>query len=186
MKLNLFKKKKVVPPVSWGTLTIGKFQKIRDIEARYSGDTESDSQYYEILAVLEDCSVDTILNLPISLVTEMMASLRFLYTQPKHVLVKPVYQLGDTRYKIAHNLTTAQWIDFQNLREDYVSHLAEFLSVFLVPVGFEYNVGYESEKTVAGISRYLTVEEGLAIADFFSTAAVLSLRRGLRLSLIHI
>ena len=107
----------------------------------------------------------------------------FLYTEPKPKKISSVYHLNGTDYKIikkVNDITTAQFIDYQAIAKESGERIAEFLSIFFVPVGCKYNDGnYDRDKVVDDISSYLSAEEALGIANFFTVRCVRLIKRTL-------
>ena len=79
------------------------------------------------------------------------------------------------------NLSTSQYIDFQQLADQSRDMPAEFLSVLLIPDGHRYNDGYNLEDVVKDIENYMNVEDCLALTAFFFNLLRISIRRSIRI-----
>lgn len=165
---------------TWADISIGQFQRIYELQGR---NLEEDVLAFETLAVVENTTVEAIMDMPITATKEMMADIQFLYTKPRTGLIKGSYNLGGRKYRVFTNMnefTTAQYIDFNTLNKDYDKHLAQFLSIFIIPDGKKYNNGYDIELVQADIAKYLSVEDGLTIVNFFMVLCEVSMKLMLR------
>lgn len=164
---------------SWSELPVGKLMEIR---AANEIDDE-DTKVLTIAGILADKTFREMLELPINETTELIRNTRFLYTEPKRKKISSVYHLNGTDYKIikkVNDITTAQFIDYQAIAKESGERIAEFLSIFFVPVGCKYNDGnYDRDKVVDDISSYLSAEEALGIANFFTVRCVRLIKRTL-------
>lgn len=164
---------------SWSELPVGKLMEIR---AANEIDDE-DTKILTIAGILADKTFREMLELPINETTELIRNTRFLYEEPKRKKISSVYHLNGTDYKIikkVNDITTAQFIDYQAIAKESGERIAEFLSIFFVPVGCKYNDGnYDREKVVDDISSYLSAEEALGIANFFTVRCVRLIKRTL-------
>lgn len=165
---------------SWADISIGQFQKIYDLQSR---NLEEDALAFEVLAVVENTTVEAIMNMPITEAREKMENIQFLYTKPRTGLIKGSYMLGGKKYRVFTNMndfTTGQYIDFTTLYKNYHNHLAQFLSIFLIPDGKKYGNGYDIEAAQADIAKFLSVEDGLTIVGFFTAWCEVLMRLMLR------
>lgn len=117
------------------------------------------SQYYKIKELLEEpdewttyniidllYSVDSV-NLPLTELKKYNNALEFLNKEVPVVNIKPQYKINGVTYNSNFNLTqvtAAQFIDYQN----YIGteHFEDYLSVFFIPEGHNYNDGYDIEQ----------------------------------------
>ena len=164
---------------SWSELPVGKLMEIR---AANEIDDE-DTKVLTIAGILADKTFREMLELPINETTELIRNTRFLYEEPKRKKISSVYHLNGTDYKIikkVNDITTAQFNDYQAIAKESGESIAEFLSIFFVPVGCKYNDGnYDRDKVVDDISSYLSAEEALGIANFFTVRCVRLIKRTL-------
>lgn len=164
---------------SWSELPVGKLMEIRAANAI----DDEDTKVLTIAGILADKTFREMLELPINETTELIRNTAFLYTEPKRKKISSVYHLNGTDYKIikkVNDITTAQFIDYQAIAKESGERIAEFLSIFFVPVGCKYNDGnYDRDKVVDDISSYLSAEEALGIANFFTVRCVRLIKRTL-------
>lgn len=164
---------------SWSELPVGKLMEIRAANAI----DDEDTKVLTIAGILADKTFREMLELPINETTELIRNTRFLYEEPKRKKISSVYHLNGTDYKIikkVNDITTAQFIDYQAIAKESGERIAEFLSIFFVPVGCKYNDGnYDRDKVVDDISSYLSAEEALGIANFFTVRCVRLIKRTL-------
>ena len=125
------------------------------------------------------------MNLPLEETQRLIANTAFLYTEPAKKKLSSVYTLNGTKYNIlkkAEKMTTAQFIDYQAIARDSFNRVSEFLAIFFIPEGHEYNDGtYDKQQVIDDISNYLSTEEALGIADFFINRFVKLMKRTLLL-----
>lgn len=160
----------------WSELPMGKFQEIQKID-----DEDPVMAAVKLNAILNDKTIEEVLNAPITEVVRMSASRRFLEKPPVQRITRKRYVLGDKAYVFDGNpyrITTAQFIDLEQLADK--TDVISALSIFLIPEGFTYNKDYDIEDVKADISKYLSAEEGLSMANFFTTALALLERRAVR------
>lgn len=167
---------------SWSELPVAKLQEIRSVSINIE---DEDTKVLTIAGILADKTYREMLDLPLNETTELIKNTRFLYTEPKKKKISSVYHLNGTDYRIMKNMndiTTSQFIDYQAIAKDSGERMAEFLSIFFIPVGCKYNDGnYDREKVVDDINYYLTAEEALGISDFFTVRCVRLIKRTLLL-----
>lgn len=167
---------------SWSELPVAKLQEIRSVSINIE---DEDTKVLTIAGILADKTYREMLDLPLNETTELIKNTAFLYTEPKKKKISSVYHLNGTDYRIMKNMndiTTSQFIDYQAIAKDSGERMAEFLSIFFIPVGCKYNDGnYDREKVVDDINYYLTAEEALGISDFFTVRCVRLIKRTLLL-----
>lgn len=167
---------------SWSELPVGKLEEIRAVTKTIK---DEDTANITIAGILVDKTYKQMLELPLNEVKRLISNTAFLYEEPKKKKVSSVYLLNGTRYNIlkkAENMTTAQYIDYQGIARESYERISEFLSIFFIPEGCKYNDGnYDRDKVVSDISEYLSAEEALGIAGFFTQRCVRLLRRTLLL-----
>lgn len=154
---------------SYNKLTLAKYQELYSIE--WSEMNEIDIQA-NMIAILNDMSVDEVMDLPINEYKKMVQSTVFLTKEP--VINKRIpnkLKLNDAEYEIikqVKDMTAGQYIDYQQYLSfnDLDKYLPHILSCFIIPKGKKYG-DYDIELTIKEIAEYLTVEEALNIAGFF-------------------
>lgn len=167
---------------SWSELPVAKLQEINSVSRNID---DEDTKVLTIAGILADKTYREMMELPLNETTELIRNTSFLYTEPKQKKLRSVYHLNGTDYRIMKNMndiTTSQFIDYQTIAKESGERMAEFLSIFFIPVGCKYNDGnYDREKVVEDISYYLTAEEALGISAFFTKRCVRLIRRTLLL-----
>lgn len=161
---------------SWSTLPISRYEKIREI---LRSDTEHPD--VEILAVLCDCDLDTILNMPM---VELMALKEQAMFIGKPIKIKDrlsfdSIKIDGTKYIINadfRKVTTAQFIDFQTFYKDYENHYANVLACIIVPEGHTYNDGYDALELADTFKEKLDIETAENVCFFFARRSERSLK----------
>lgn len=182
MMMNIFKKKDTLPKIHWGDITIAKHKAIIEL---YEKQSDMDDYFFacELVRIVYDKSEEWINGLKISEANDYINSLAFINERPKPNVAKKEYVINGHKYVTTfnmQNLTTAQYIDFQQLADKSGEMPAEFLSILLVPEGKKYNEGYNLEDVVNDIRNYMSVEDCLGLSAFFFTLLQVSMKRSIR------
>lgn len=166
---------------SWQDLTVNDFQFIYSLEK-----TDPEDRLLQLIALVNGIGMDDVLNMPISKLEKHFSDIDFLQREPNLPLMKPVYELEGTKYKVyAKELTTAQYIDFKQMVDGYAENLARFLTIFLIPAGHKYGDGYDLDKAAQDIGK-MSITDARAVAGFFLTVYALSTRIFLRSSTMRL
>lgn len=165
---------------SWGELPVGMLEEMRSVNI-----DDEDTKTLTIAGILAGKTFKEMLNLPLEETQRLIANTAFLYTEPAKKKLSSVYTLNGTKYNIlkkAEKMTTAQFIDYQAIARDSFNRVSEFLAIFFIPEGHEYNDGtYDKQQVIDDIANYLSTEEALGIADFFTSRFVKLMKRTLLL-----
>ena len=167
---------------SYKTLSVGKYMEIRELLKQELDEMDLQA---EILAVLNDTTVDEIMKLPLPKYSEYVRLSTFLTEKPKPKAECPKkITLNDRKYyviKKAEELTAAQYIDYQNYMKmkDPDSKLAEILSIFIIPEGKKYVEGYDITEVINDIKDYLPILSAFNICFFFRKKQAESIERTL-------
>ena len=165
---------------SWGELPVGMLEEMRSVTI-----DDEDTKTLTIAGILAGKTFKEMLNLPLEETQRLIANTAFLYTEPAKKKLSSVYTLNGTKYNIlkkAEKMTTAQFIDYQAIARDSYNRVSEFLAIFFIPEGHEYNDGtYDKQQVIDDISNCLSTEEALGIADFFISRFVKLTKRTLLL-----
>lgn len=153
--------------IEWNDLSVRQFMEISNVHNK-----EEEDDFYDYLAIIHNTTKDDIMSRNYHEVIDMMRELRFLTKEPKKGLrPRKSYNINGTEYEVLldpNDMTTAQYIDFQMIDSDYENHIADILSIMLIPKGKKYNEGYKIEEAKEEIYNYLGVEDALTLANFFS------------------
>ena len=125
---------------TWKDITLRQFNKIQDLLQEIDEYTT-----LNIIDVLYD--VDSA-NMPaMDVMNKYAHSLDFLMTTiPTNEKLKDVYTINQREYNSNINLTqmtTAQFVDYQNYAKENPVDISKCLSVFIIPKGHTYNDGYD-------------------------------------------
>lgn len=153
-------------------LSINKWLKIAQID----GDAEAtrEEKSLTITAVLCGKDVDELLNLPYTEVAELTTKAGFILEKPKLPKVRKEYRVGGCTLvptRKAHELTTAQFIHFEEYakkyRADGLKWLPHLLSTHLVPKGKTYNTDYDVTEVIEAIGDDMCYLDAQALLAFF-------------------
>lgn len=163
---------------NWSDITVDDFKVIYGLQRE-----DPEDRLLRLIALVNGISYDEVLEMPLSKLEAHFSDIDFLGQEPRVPLMRPSYELGDTKYRVhAGELTTAQYIDFKQMADSYFDNLPQFLSIFLIPAGHKYADGYDLAKTYQDIGS-MSITDARAVANFFLTACAISTRIFLRSSL---
>lgn len=132
----------------------------------------------ELMALLCDCGIVTIMDLPIVEYRELLTQAQFIGSFPEVEESCPDrMSINGHNYVVTKDLThinTAQYIDFQNYLK-MENNTAYVLSCFLIPEGKKYMQGYKIDDVVNDILD-LDVVSALGVCFFFINSYLLSIR----------
>lgn len=163
-------------------LSISKYMQIRELAKE---DMPEDELQVEIIAILNDCSVNDVMNMPITKYSECVRKSMFLTEKPKVKGDCPKHiNLNDKKYYVMHKieeLTAAQYIDYQTYMkmDDPDSKLAEILSIFIIPEGKKYAEDYDIAEVANEIKEYLPISVAFNVCFFFRKKQLKSIKRTL-------
>lgn len=151
-------------------LTMGKYFDI--LEVSKDNNLDELEKQVQIISLLSGKTTDEILDLPIGEYRDAVRQMEFLE-----------HPSPDDKIRVARNyfkggmelipttdfrkITTAQYIDFQNLTKLGEDKVVEVVSCFLVPKGCKYGKGYDIADVQKAIREEMTVAEVLALSAFF-------------------
>lgn len=149
---------------SYKELTIDKYIELQSIDWLNMDEIDIQSN---IIAILNDVDVETILDLSITEYKKLASNLSFLLEQPK-VKGKKINKLkiNNKEYYVidkVEDMSAGQYIDYQSyITKNDVKMLPYVLSCLIIPKGEKYGDSYTIDDL-----KNLSVEEGLTIANFF-------------------
>ena len=153
---------------SFDKLPVGKYVDILRID-RDENRADEDKRI-AILAILSGKTEAEILAQPIGETRRMSETASFLRRSwDGDMTLKKTYYVGGLDLIPTRDLgkmTTAQYIDFQNVGNQD-ENFAEALSCMLIPRGCSYGEGYDFADVQAAIREDMTVADGLAVYAFF-------------------
>ena len=167
---------------SYDKLSISKYMQIRELLKEAMPD---DELQVEILAVLNDCTADEVMNMPVTVYSESVRKSMFLADKPKVKGECPKHiNLNGKKYYLmrkAEELTAAQYIDYQTFMKDKDpdSKLGEILSIFIIPEGKKYAEDYDITEVINEIKEYLPISVGFNVCFFFRKKQLKSIKRTL-------
>ena len=179
--LNIFKRKQnPLPKKTWKDITLAAHKRILEVYDKYRFEEDDSMMLYDLVTAVYGWPPQKIEEMTISEANQYVDTIAFLGEKPKPVTAKGSYILNGKKYKTCMDLTrvtTAQYIDFQQMADKSGEMPAEFLSIILIPEGKTYNNGYDLSEAVEDIRYYLTVEEALGLTAFFFDLLRISMKR---------
>lgn len=137
---------KEIDKYNWNSISGDKYWEIVDI--LNNPDASEMQKQAELIALIEDKSVDEILSLDMSSAAELINKLEFLNKFELSKRYHPSSIIIDNKkynvYPNLANLNVAQFIDYQSfIAQPFRESYDKILSIFLIPDGHEYNSGYD-------------------------------------------
>ena len=153
---------------SYKDLTLDKYLALRNIDVEQE---EIDIQS-QMLAVLNDCTVDEILDLKLDEYHKLVGQMNFLLNEPNPIKKVPnEITINKNKYEVikdARSMTAGQFIDYQNYIKDINStekNLPLLMTCFLIPKGKKYG-DYDFVEVAKDMGQ-LPIEMVLGLAGFF-------------------
>lgn len=151
---------------NWNEITVGEFIQLEQL---LKSDIPESYRTVNVVALLDNKTIDEIESLPAAEFVKLARQLEFIQSQPKANDVKKSYLINNRHYTLKADLTqitTAQYIDYQNYMKEETKDMVKLLSVWLIPRGNEYNDGYDIQEVMKDIDNML-LEDAMGIAFFF-------------------
>lgn len=156
---------------TWKDITLRQFNKIQDLLQEIDEYTT-----LNIIDVLYD--VDSADMPAMEVMNKYAHSLDFLMTTiPTNEKLKETYTINQREYNSNINLTqmtTAQFVDYQNYSKENPVDISKCLSVFIIPAGHTYNDGYDLKQVQDDI-KDLDMVTINTLAFFFKKSYILLL-----------
>lgn len=158
---------KIDKRIDWNDVTIEEFKQINILLT--DDELDEEDKALGLVALFSD---DDPLQTDFREFRKRLENIQFIGKEIKPAEVKKEYILGGVKYKLnknIYNLTTSQYIDYtsylKNLDSDTLYE--DVLSVYLIPDGCKYNVGYDIDETKRIIRNNMPITDALGIYNFF-------------------
>ena len=167
---------------TWDSLSWKEYNQLEQI---LLADIPETYKTVNIIALLSNKTVDEIESIPISEFQKLLPALEFLKTEPETHYHKYQYTINDREYNFKGKLdeiTTAQYLDYRSYMDEENKDVVKLLSAFLIPVGHDYNDGYDMQQVQSDIEDMCWLDVRAA-AFFFRlqlAAYILTLKSSLR------
>lgn len=170
---------------SWEEITIPIYQELIDIAKESNdGDDAFSNREIDILAVLCDSDRESLGNLLLDDYARLAQESHFMHKMPFYTPT-PTIVLGNTRYDVVvdvNKFTMAQYVDYNTLRADVSTNIAQLVACLLVPTDAKcYADGYDVGEVVKAIEAELPYYKAYGMLHFFQLAQTVSLANTLRL-----
>lgn len=105
-------------------------------------------------------------------------SLNFMTKEMPKMKVRDNYFLNGNKYVLHKKLSefkVAHYVDYEMIMKSQkgIESYPQFLALFLIPDGHEYNDGYNMETAIDDIRKYLSIADAVSLANFFKASSVL-------------
>lgn len=99
-------------------------------------------------------------------------SLTFMSKEMPKMKVRDSYMLNGNKYNLHKELSdfkVANYVDYQMIMQNKkgIENYPQFIALFLIPDGHDYNDGYNMQTAVNDIRNYLSIADATSIATFF-------------------
>ena len=156
---------------TWKDITLRQFNKIQDLLQEI--DEYTTLNIIDVLYCVDSADMPAM-----EVMNKYAHSLDFLMTTiPTNEKLKETYTINQREYNSNINLTqmtTAQFIDYQNYSKENPVDISKCLSVFIIPAGHTYNDGYDLKRVQDDI-KDLDMVTINTLAFFFKKLFVLLL-----------
>ena len=164
-------------------LTIDKYLQIKEILETHTGD-DLEIQV-ALLSVLNECTEDELLDLPLDDYKKKVEDLDFLSSPlepkprcPKTITIdKEVYEV----VREVKNFTAGEYIDYQNLikADNFYSVLPNILACFFIPKGKTYGRDYDIMQVADKIRYNVSIGLAMDVCFFFQKQSIRLISRTL-------
>lgn len=176
--LKLFRKKSKIQKLSWSDISIAKFKDLKKVIEQ----TPEDDLVWALIGACYGMTEDEVNDLPIRTAEEYAKGVAFLNTEPRPSVAKKSYTLNGRKYITTMDfsrISTAQFIDFQQVWRDSAEHPERVLAICLIPEGHKYNDGYSTQEVMDDILT-MSVPDSMGLSAFFFTLLQWSMKRTAR------
>lgn len=161
-------------------LTIDKYLQIK--EALENIEDELNAQV-TLLSILNECTEDDLLDLPLAEYHKKVADLAFLSEplNPKPNCPKTI-TIDDEVYEVVRDVkqfTAGQYIDYNTLikSEDFYSVIPNILACFFIPKGKDYGKDYDIMEVAKKIRNNVSIGLAMDVCFFFQMRSIRSINR---------
>lgn len=159
-------------------LTIAKYLEIKEVLVNA---TDELSTQVALLAVLNECTEDDLLDMPLDEYKRKVVDLNFLSQplEPKPNCPKTI-TIGKEVFESVRDIkqfTAGQYIDYQNLikSEDFYSIIPNLLACFFIPKGKDYGKDYDIMEVAEKIKNNISIGFALDVCFFFQMQSIRSI-----------
>lgn len=151
---------------NWKEITVNEFIQLEQL---LKSDIPESYRTANIVALLSNKSLDEVEDLPISTFMSLSKNISFIQEQPKYNDVEKEYTINNHVYELHADVTqisTAQYIDYQNYSKEEEKDITKLLSCWLIPKGHKYNDGYDMKEVIDDAGDML-LQDAMGICFFF-------------------
>lgn len=150
---------------NWDEITWREYEQIEQILAT---DIPSDFKAIHLISVLTGLTPDEVERLPVSQFNKLLPAINFINKKAKTHYHKFKYTINGREYDFKGKLeeiTTAQYLDYRTYMNEEEKDVVKLMSVFLIPVGHDYNDGYDMNQVMNDINDMCWLD--IKAASFF-------------------
>lgn len=156
----------------WEDVSLKKYEALINFLNNSSelSDLDRTIEIYSILSDDPDKSRDYLLNLEVDKLSFELNKISFIKDKYKNKVPNTSYIIKGKEYTVQlnlNNMTTAQYIDFQNFYKDYNKNFKYIFLCFLIPKGKKYGEGYDVIELADELYDYISISVVTDIMVFF-------------------
>lgn len=154
---------------SYNELPVGKYDELVKLTLEAKSETQCK---IKLISILSGYPVHILKGMPIARFSQLAKDASFIRETPKpHGHIEKEYHCGTfdlVPTRELETITTAQYVDFEEMTKLEGDHTVEILSVFLVPKGKGYCDGYKAKDVQDAIRDNLSVLDAMSLVNFFT------------------
>lgn len=151
---------------NWKEITVNEFIQLEQL---LKADIPESYRTAHVVALLSNKTLDEVEDLPLQTFMSLSKNISFIQEQPKYNDVEKEYTINNHVYELHADVTqisTAQYIDYQNYSKEEEKDITKLLSCWLIPKGHKYNDGYDMKEVIDDAGDML-LQDAMGICFFF-------------------
>lgn len=173
---------------NWNEITVNEFIQLEQL---LKSDIPESYRTLNVVSLLDGRSIDELESIPARDFMALAKQIKFIEDKPTASGVESTYKINGRKYTLKADITqisTAQYIDYQNYMKEEIRDITKILSVWLIPKGHEYNDGYDMKQVFKDCGD-MKLSDALGISFFFPkqlAAYILILKESLSKNLTNL
>lgn len=151
---------------NWNEITVNEFIQLEQL---LKSDIPESYRTANVIALLDNKTIEEVENLPITEFMKLSKQLDFITEQPTYNDPENEYEINGRIYTLKADITqitTAQYIDYQNYMKEENKDISKLLSVWLIPKGHKYGEDYDMGEVIKDCGD-MNLPDALGISFFF-------------------
>jgi hypothetical protein len=163
-------------PESWNDIRLEQYQEfiLTDFD-----EMQPIEKMFRVISILCDVSEDNIRNISIPKLHEIVLNFDFIQTKPNKDIYKYSFEIEGVRYasiKSFNHIKVGEWVDIENLLEDYKLNIHKILAIIYRPITFyiddseyeieDYNIETRNDRALL-FQQHLSATDAITSSVFF-------------------